>query len=108
MIKLAKESFPYIEFVKEDMRYLSNRYYPLDGILASYSLIHLPKDQSRSTLASLYRLLKPADTIFVSIQSGDSQEGYFAHPLIPGEKLFLKIFSEKEITDLVQDCGSSI
>ncbi len=109
MIKLAQESFPSIEFVKEDMRYLNiKKYHPLDGILASYSLIHLPGKQSRSTLVSLYKLLKPSGSIYISVQSGKSQEDYFAHPLIPDERLFLKIFSEEEITDLIQNCGFSI
>lgn len=109
MIKLAQESFPYIEFVKEDMRYLDKiKYHPLDGILASYSLIHLPKEENRSTLVSLYKLLKPSGTIYISVQLGKSQEGYFTHPLKPDERLFLKIFSGEEIMHLIEEFGFSI
>lgn len=108
MIAHARKAYPNIEFRIGDMAKLPFPADSFDGILASYSLIHLTKDMIRPALAKLHQILKSGGIIYISVQSGKSTEGLFTHPLTPSERLFLNIFSKDEITSLLSEQGFEV
>lgn len=108
MVQHAKNSYPHIEFRLGDMTKLPFPAGSFDGILASYSLIHLTKGAIASVLARLYEILRPGGIFYLSVQSGDSTQGFFSHPLIPSDKVFLNIFAKEEIFSLLSENGFEI
>lgn len=103
MIEYAKKKYPYIDFRLGDMTKLSFPNGSFDGILASYSLIHLPKEAIAPVLAKLNSILRSGGIIYLSVQSGKSTQGFYSHPTIPTDKVFLNIFSKEEILDLLRE-----
>jgi SAM-dependent methyltransferase len=108
MIANAQKAYPHIEFQIGDMAALPFPSDSFDGILASYSLIHLTKDMIRPVLKKLYEILKSGGAVYISVQSGNSEQGLFTHPLTPSERLFLNVFSKQEIFDLLSEHGFEI
>lgn len=108
MIKLAKQKFPKIDFRITDMRQLMFEPNSFDGIFVAYSLIHIPKKDVPATLKRLYKFLKPNSTVYFAVHEGKSQEIFMTEPLKPDERIFLNIFSSKEIKELIKKTGFSI
>ncbi|GAA0580748.1 hypothetical protein GCM10010172_77060 [Paractinoplanes ferrugineus] len=57
----------------------------LTGLLAWFSLIHIPDDEVRTVLAEFHRVLRPGGALLLAIKAGDSvhhkTEGYGGHPM---------------------------
>jgi ubiquinone/menaquinone biosynthesis C-methylase UbiE len=107
MVRLAKKSFPKIEFKVKDMRKLVFSSDSFDGILVAYSLNYIPKIDVLRTLKLLHRFLKKGGIIYIALQSGKSQEIFVTEPLKPSIKILLDIFSENEINSVLQESGFS-
>lgn len=108
MLKLAKQKFPQIEFRQKDIRELNFPPSSFDGILASCSLIHIPKKNVSSTLKKFHQILKKNGVIYIALQGGKSEEIFVNEPFKPNEKLFLNIISFDEIKNLLVNTGFSI
>ena len=108
MVEYARSRYPDIDFRLADMAKLPFTAETFGGILASYSLIHLRKEMIPSVLAKLYEILKQGGIIYLSVQSGNSMQGLFSHPVIPGDQVFLNIFAKEEICGLLSGCGFEI
>ena len=105
MLNIAKSSFPQIDFRLEDMRDIDFSKNQFDGIIASCSLIHIPKKDVPKTLRQFSKLLKPKGIIYLQLQSGPSEEVFVKEPFKPDEKLFLNIISLDEIKKLLTGAG---
>jgi ubiquinone/menaquinone biosynthesis C-methylase UbiE len=103
MVEYAKQKYPHIEFRLADMTKLSFPDESFGGIFASYSLIHLPKEGIGAMMAEFTRLLKAGGVMYLSVQSGESVQGFYSHPTIPNDKVFLNIFSKEEIFRLLSE-----
>jgi 2-polyprenyl-3-methyl-5-hydroxy-6-metoxy-1,4-benzoquinol methylase len=101
MIRIAKESFGGVQFRIGDMTKIDFRDTLCNGIIASYSLIHIPKLQIPFVLSLFHSLLRNDGMIYIAVQSGESKEGFFPHPLIEGDVVFLNIYSKEEILSLL-------
>lgn len=108
MVEHAKSRYQGIDFRVSDMAKLSFPADSFDGVIASYSLIHLAKDMISSVLAKLYEILRGGGVIYISVQTGKSTEGFFSHPLIPDDQVFLNIFSREEIFNLLSEQGFKV
>jgi len=108
MLRLAKQRFPQIEFKLADIRKLDFPLNSFNGILASCSLIHIPKKDFPQTLKNFYRMLKKEGVIYIALQGGNSEEIIIDEPFKPDEKLFLNILSFDEIKNLLEGTGFSI
>lgn len=108
MIKLAKGSFPHIDFRLQDMRKLAFKPSSVDGVFASYSLIHLPKSDISLVLQLFNRFLTEDGVLYISLQMGRSQEIYAKVPVEQEETIFLNVFSLNEIIGLLEKFGFSI
>lgn len=105
ILEIAKRKNPRIYFQKADIRKLNFKPNTFDGIIASFSLIHIPKKDVNKTVDNFYKLLKPRGVIYIGIQEGQSREIFLAEPLKPDEKIFLNIISAKEIKEILTKAG---
>ena len=108
MLKLAKQKFHQINFRQEDIRELDFPPNSFDGILASCSLIHIPKKDFPALLKKFHQILKKDGAIYIALQGGKSEEIFIDEPFKPDEKLFLNIISFDEIKNLLVKNGFSI
>jgi len=108
MIGYARKAHSHIEFRVGDMTELHFSASSFDGILATFSLIHLTKEKVPPVLTKLYEILKPGGIMYISVQSGESSQGLFTHPLTPNDQIFLNIFSKEEILNLLSEHGFEV
>jgi cyclopropane fatty-acyl-phospholipid synthase-like methyltransferase len=109
MLEIAanKNKFPdNISFILSDMQKVeSPRQY--DVAIASFSFMHLTYSQARKTLINLSNLLKRDGMLFISLLLGDKC-GYVNDPLDSNVKIFVKQYTEIEITQLLTSSGYSV
>jgi len=105
MLNIARQKFPQIDFKQQDIRKLDFPPNSFDGILASCSLIHIPKSDVPSLLESFHQILKKDGAIYIALQGGRSDEVSIDEPFKPDEKLFLNIISFDEIKNLLAKSG---
>lgn len=105
MLNIARQNHPRVEFFLQDMRHPDFPSHSFGGILASFSLIHLRKDDVIPTLKRYSSLLKPSGLLFLALQSGRSQEIFLEEPFKPDETTFLNVISEDEVQHIFQRTG---
>ncbi len=108
MLEIAKNKHPDAIFRNADMRNLDYQENSFDGILASFSLIHIPKSDVPNTLKGFYKTLKTKGIIYIGIQEGKSEEIFITETFRPSEKIFLNIMSRSELKKLLKDSGFQI
>ena len=108
MLNIARQNHPRVEFFLQDLRHPDFPPNSFDGILASFSLIHLRKDDVIPALTQYNHLLKPSGLLFLALQSGRSQEIFLKEPFKPDEITFLNVVSEDEVEHLLNRGGMNI
>ena len=108
MLNLARQKFPLIDFREQDIRELDFPQESFDGIIASCSLIHIPKQDVPTLIEKFQQILKKDGAIYIALQGGKSEEIFIDEPFKPDEKLFLNIISFEEIKNLLVKNGFSI
>lgn len=108
MLNLARQKFPQIDFREQDIRELDLPPKSFNGIIASCSLIHIPKNDVPILLEKFHKILKKDGAIYIALQGGKSEEIFIDEPFKPDEKLFLNIISFDEIKNLLVNKGFSI
>lgn len=108
MLEIARSKAPGIEYRQEDMRNLQFHENEFDGIIASCSLIHIPKQDIPQTLKQFAGFLKQGGAIYIQLQSGTSEEVFVDEPFKPDEKLFVNVISLDEIELLLHNTGFEI
>jgi SAM-dependent methyltransferase len=71
MVARARSLNPEISFAQGDMRALPMGEASLGGIVASYSLLHIPRGEVVSVLVEFRRALRPGGTLLVGFHIGD-------------------------------------
>lgn len=107
MIRIAKKKVPEGIFSIKDIRNLSFSDNSFDGLLAAYSLIHIPTKELHLTLRGFYRVLKPKGYMLLIVQKGKSDQ-IVDEPLKEGEKTFINFFTKKRLSNYLSDVGFSI
>lgn len=108
MLKIARKNYPEIYFYLNDMRKIKSNDKKFDGIISSYSLIHIPKNEMPKTLKGFNKIIKSNGYIYISLQLGSSGEVYINNPFGQNEKLFLNIVSLNEIKVLLKNAEFKI
>ncbi|MCF7906545.1 class I SAM-dependent methyltransferase [Patescibacteria group bacterium] len=108
MLNLARQKFPQIDFREQDIRKLDFPPESFDGIIASCSLIHIPKQDVPTLIEKFQQILKKDGVIYIALQGGKSEEIFIDEPFKLDEKLFLNIISFEEIKNLLVKNGFSI
>lgn len=76
-IELAKKNVPKAQFFVKDMTKLDFPEDFFDGILAYYSIIHVPREEQHDLFVNLHRMLKPNGIALFSLHSTDDPESIF-------------------------------
>ena len=108
MLKIAKQRFPQVKFRLHDFRKLNFKSDSFNGILASFSLIHIQKKDIPRTLKRFSKLLKIGGIIYLSFQAGRPREIFVNTPLDKNKKIFVDIVSYSEVKKRLVDSGFKI
>ncbi|NNH74799.1 methyltransferase domain-containing protein [Nocardia uniformis] len=85
MIEVARRDFPDLRFDLGSMTNLALADASMSGLVAWYSLIHIPDDEIGSVLAHFQRVLRPGGPLLVGFHVGDESHlmtrGYGGHAM---------------------------
>ncbi|GIF50340.1 methyltransferase family protein [Asanoa ferruginea] len=85
MISIARRDHPSLTFSVGSMTDLAVEDSSLGGLVAWYSLIHIPDDEVATVFAHFHRVLRPGAPLLLSFHVGDDTrlktEGYGGHPM---------------------------
>ena len=85
MIEIARRENPGVRFEVGSMTELDLPDASVGGLLAWYSLIHIPDDEVGRVLAHFHRALRPRGLLMLGFHVGDTvnlkTEGYGGHPM---------------------------
>lgn len=99
MVRVASRRHPGVEFRVADMRDLPFAPGSFDGLVAAFSLIHVPKAQVPATLRGFARVLAPRGAALLVMQEGRSEERYL------GGDLLMNIVTFEELQGLLGGAG---
>lgn len=101
MLRIAKEKYKNINFIKMDMKNITlNKKY--DGISILYSLFHLTKNEVKEVLSQYYDLLKENGKMLLILQSGNGEK-VVEEPLDKNLKMFVNYYSLDEIKEVLEN-----
>ncbi len=108
MLEIARTNHEAAVFYEQDLRYPDFKPHSFDGIIASFSLIHIPKGQIPGVLKKYHELLVNRGILFLAMQAGESRELYLKEPFKPDETTFLNVVSEEEILHQLHQAGFDV
>lgn len=76
-IELAKKNVSNATFLCKDMTNLDFPDNSFEGILAYYSIIHVPRDEQFGLFTAMFRILKPKGVALLSLHSSNDPESIF-------------------------------
>ncbi|HUD19647.1 MAG TPA: methyltransferase domain-containing protein [Patescibacteria group bacterium] len=106
MLAIAKNHYSNCTFVYMDIRRLQFPPNKFNGILSSYSLIHISDTKVSGVLSDFYRILKSGGWVAIFAQQG-KPDHYVDEPFAPGKKTFFNFFTKKRITEKLKEVGFS-
>ena len=107
MIKIAAEKVPNAKFSLMDIRKLDFPDSSFDGIMAMYSLIHIPSAQIPTVLGEFSRILANNGVLFITAQKGE-EDHIVTEPFDPNEKIFINFFTSERLQKYLEDAGFKI
>ncbi|MGW0434251.1 class I SAM-dependent DNA methyltransferase [Micromonospora sp. NPDC003197] len=85
MIEIARQDHPELRFAVGSMTDLDLGDASLAGLVAWYSLIHIPDDEIDTVLSHFHRVLRPGAPLLLAFHVGNESqlktEGYGGHPM---------------------------
>lgn len=105
-IELAKKNVPEAHFLRKDMTKLDFPKEFFDGILAYYSVIHVPREEHYNLFVNFFKMLKKNGVALLCLQSEDDPEQF--NDDFFGAKMFWSGFSEEENIKLLLKVGFQI
>ncbi|MHA1931020.1 MAG: class I SAM-dependent methyltransferase [Promethearchaeota archaeon] len=107
-IELARQNAPKASFICKDMTKLtfSDEYF--DGILAFYSIIHIPRDEHYDLLCNFFRMLKMNGVVLLIFHINDDPESYENNFLSKGVKMYWSGFDKKTNLNMLKQIGFRI
>ena len=106
MISIAKRNYPQIPFSVADMRDFSPKE-KADGVWAGYSLFHFEQEDFEKTIKQVKTYLKPGGVFCLVMQEGEG-ELERDEPFLPGEKIYLHLYTEEQLKAILKEYGFEI
>jgi len=106
-IKVASQNVPNARFVQMDIRALNFPENFFDGIWASASFLHIPKEDAKRTLWGFRKVLKPSGLLYLSVMEG-SGEKMVEKKAYKGKARFFAFYTKDEIKKLLEACDFRI
>lgn len=107
MIETARKTAPKAEFHLMDLEDLRFSEESFDGVWASCSLLHIPKEQLSSVLSQIQYLLKKDGVLYLSVKKGHG-EVIETDQRYGGLKKFWSFFQEEELKSLLANANFTI
>jgi ubiquinone/menaquinone biosynthesis C-methylase UbiE len=104
MLEIAKSYVPNGKFKLMDMRKLLYKANTFDGLLAAYSLIHIPSKEISDTLKGFRKILKDKGYMLLITQKGKPDK-IVPEPLKQGEKIFINYFTKSRLNKYLTTSG---
>ncbi len=106
MIAIARKNFPELEFRVENMLdFVPDGQF--DAIYAGYSLHHFTQKEVEKVISNFSDYLKRGGMVGLVVQKGVG-EFETDEPFLPGEKIFVYLFDEKNIAKLLSENGIEV
>lgn len=96
MVRMATDRVPQALFQEMDIRELSFPEGAFDGVICSYSLVHIPKRDVLKTLKGFNRVLKTKGVLFLAVHEGEGEK-FEEERFAPTERIFVNLFSKDEL-----------
>ncbi|MES2554986.1 MAG: class I SAM-dependent methyltransferase [Bacteroidota bacterium] len=107
MISIAKRIAPDVNFVVMDISKLTFSSNSFNGIWASASLLHIPKEEIYSVLQRLYDLLEADGILYLSLKYGDSED-FLNDYRYGGVKKYYVYYKPEEIEQIICETNFKI
>lgn len=108
MIDLARRDHPGIRFEVGSMTDLRLPEASVAGVIAWYSLIHIPDDEVGSIFAQFRRVLRPGGPLLLGFHVGDDSrlktKGYGGHPM----KVYIHRRQPAQVATWLNDAGFTV
>jgi SAM-dependent methyltransferase len=108
MVDLARAAHPALAFEVGDMTNLDLPPASLDGVIAFWSLIHIPDDLVPAVLAHFHRVLRPGGVLLLGFHLGDTSrlktEGYGGHPM----RVYVHRRRPERVTAWLEEAGFTV
>ncbi|MCR5146113.1 MAG: class I SAM-dependent methyltransferase [Clostridia bacterium] len=109
MMRKSREYFGELPFILDDMlnvkSYFENE--SLDGVIAFYSLFHIPREDINTLFADIHDILKNNGVFCFVVQLGN-EEGYIDEPYLKEQGknvLYMNFFTKNHIDQLLKSNG---
>ncbi|MGH9174603.1 MAG: class I SAM-dependent methyltransferase [Vicinamibacterales bacterium] len=107
-LRLARGLVPDAAFVQADMAVLPFADGAVDAICSYYAIIHIPREEHQSLLASWRRLLRPGGLLLVSMGASDNPDGTEADWLGGGATMYWSHYGRATNLRLIASAGFDI
>jgi SAM-dependent methyltransferase len=108
MIDIARRDYPGLRFEVGSMTDLDVPDAFVAGLVAWFSLIHIPDDEIPAVLAHFHRVLRPGGTLLVVFHVGDGidlkTQGYGGHPM----NVHVHRRPPERVADWLRDAGFTV
>lgn len=106
MMKKAKEFYPEIPYILDDIINIKEHFEnsSFDGIIAFYSLFHIPKEEIDKVFSNIYDILKQKGIFCFVVQLGNWDD-FIDEPYLKenGKKmLYFNFFTKEQINELLK------
>jgi ubiquinone/menaquinone biosynthesis C-methylase UbiE len=107
MVALARRTYPHLRFEVGSMLALDLPDASLGGLLANYSIIHIPWERRPEVFAEFHRVLAPGGQLMLVFQIGDDR-GHRAEAF--GKPVCLDWYRQQpdEVAELLRDAGFDV
>lgn len=101
MIAAARKNVPHAEFHQMNMIDIKLSAASFDGLVACYSIFHVPREQHRQLLQGFNKVLKPGGHMLVSTGSSDWEgiEEYYS------VEMYWSHYAPEKTAAIISDCG---
>jgi SAM-dependent methyltransferase len=104
-IALARQNAPNAQFICDDITKIKFPDEYFDGILAFYSIIHVPRDEHYELLKNFYRMLKEKGVVLLTFSLIDDPESYVEDFFGNGAKMYWSGFNKDVNLKMLKQIG---
>ncbi|GAA4610953.1 class I SAM-dependent methyltransferase [Saccharopolyspora hordei] len=108
MVAVARRNHPHLRFDEGTMTALDLPDGALGGLVAWYSLIHVPPEQVPAVLAEFHRVLAPGGHLLLAFQVGDEPPLHLSEALGHRIDLDFHRWTTDRIADLLRQAGFAV
>ncbi|MBN2094699.1 MAG: methyltransferase domain-containing protein [Candidatus Aenigmarchaeota archaeon] len=106
-LEIARKNVPQAKVIFMDMRHMDFPGSSFDGLWATASFLHIPKNQAKSTLEGFSRILKSGGLMFISVKQGEGEK-FVRKDYYNGSAKFFAFYTREEFEALLGSAGFKV